>query len=238
MYGTGTRRDGEAAAGKRSARSKSEMSDGCRLKVMLIFRDPYGCEQSAPTPCCPPPKAIGYLPRTPTGCFGSEDAAAATTSGWTSLHPFVGMPRALSTMTSAASFPASTAPSIEPKNFCEVKSPARTKLLTGVSCEGRYLLRPGVAAYTERGTRTTACLTSLACPRGPCAAVAGHVGSRAISWGKRRASSPMAASTISSSDLAIQLTSLPASGEQGAKTSSSIEASSEAYSAQQTDISA
>ena len=38
----------------------------------------------------------------------------------------------------------------------------------GVSCDGRYLLRPGMAAYTERGTLTTAYLRSLALPIGPC----------------------------------------------------------------------
>ena len=43
-----------------------------------------------------------------------------------------------------------------PKNFWEVQSPARVKLEMGVSWAGRYLLRPGMAAYTDRGVRTTA----------------------------------------------------------------------------------
>eukprot|EP00967_Tisochrysis_lutea_P131479 scaffold228591_cov32-Tisochrysis_lutea.AAC.5 len=48
--------------------------------------------------------------------------------------------------TSAASLPARTAPSIEPRNFCDVQSPARVNPLIGVSWEGLYLLRPGIAA--------------------------------------------------------------------------------------------
>jgi hypothetical protein len=51
---------------------------------------------------------------------------------------------------------------MEPRNFCEVQSPARVKLGMGVSCEGRYLFLPGIAAYTERGVFTTAYLSSLA----------------------------------------------------------------------------
>merc|ERR1719487_2163995 len=130
------------------------------------------------------------------------------------------------------------APSIEPRYFCDVQSPASTRLGMGDSCDGRYLLRPGMAAYTERGTLTTANFLSLACPCGVCDAVAGQRGSLAISVGKSRASSPMVASMISSSDLAIQLVLPPAIGEHGAKTSSSIDSVSEAYSLQQVDMSA
>merc|ERR1719163_2297912 len=108
----------------------------------------------------------------------------------------------------------------------------------GVSCDGRYLLRPGMAEYTERGTLTTANFLSRACPCGDCLDVLGQRGSLAISRGKRRASSPIVASIISSSVLAIQLVSPPASGEHGAKTSSSIDASSSAYSLHVVDMSA
>eukprot|EP00961_Rhodomonas_salina_P122053 1643332-Rhodomonas_salina.4 len=51
-------------------------------------------------------------------------------------------------MTSAASLPARTAPSMEPRNFCEVQSPASVKLGIGVRCWGRNLLRPGGAEVT------------------------------------------------------------------------------------------
>jgi len=30
----------------------------------------------------------------------------------------------------------------------------------GFACEGRYLLRPGMAAYTDRGVFTTACFSN------------------------------------------------------------------------------
>ena len=57
-----------------------------------------------------------------------------------------------------------------------------------------YLLRPGVAAYTDLGTRTTAYLRSRAPPVGAepraAAEVAGHSASSAISAGNSRASSP------------------------------------------------
>ena len=68
--------------------------------------------------------------------------------------------------------------------------------------------------------------------------VAGQRSSFAISVGKRRASSPMVASMISSSLFPIQFVSPPASLEQGANTSSSIERSSSAYSLQVVDMSA
>lgn len=58
----------------------------------------------------------------------------------------VGMPAALSDTTSAANLPASTAPSMLPRNFWLVQSPASVKLLMGVCWLGRYLLRPGTAA--------------------------------------------------------------------------------------------
>ena len=38
---------------------------------------------------------------------------------------------------------------MEPRNFCDVQSPARVKLGMGVRCCGRNLLRPGIAAYTD-----------------------------------------------------------------------------------------
>ena len=85
---------------------------------------------------------------------------------------------------------------------------------------------------------TTANLRSFAIPAGPCAAVAGQRGSLAISVGKRRASSPMVASMISSSVLEIQLVLPPARGEHGAKTSSSIDCFSSAYSLHVVDMSA
>mmetsp|Transcript_5192 Transcript_5192/g.10942 ORF Transcript_5192/g.10942 Transcript_5192/m.10942 type:complete len:201 (+) Transcript_5192:230-832(+) len=158
--------------------------------------------------------------------------------GWMVFSGRAGNPLARSLITSAASFPASVAPSIDPRNFCEVKHPHSVRLGMGVVWLGRYLLRPGMAAYTLRGTLTTENLRSLALPLGPWVAVAGHLSSCAISVGKRRDSSPMVASIISSSDLAIQLVLPPASGEQGAKTSSIMDASGSAYSLQVMDMSA
>ena len=120
--------------------------------------------------------------------------------------------------TSAASLPASTAPSMDPKNFCDVQSPARVKLEIGVAWLGRYLFRPGIAAYTDLGVLTTACFRSLA------PTPSGDLGP--ISKGKSRSSSTIVASTISWLDLAIQLVLPPASGEHGAKTSSIMDFSS------------
>ena len=94
----------------------------------------------SPKPCCPPPKAIGCRPRTPTGSRGAAPSAAATTSSCTGLSVCdvaAARPAARSAMTSAASLPASTAPSIEPRNFWLVQSPASTKLGTGVAWLGR-----------------------------------------------------------------------------------------------------
>ena len=91
---------------------------------------------------------------------------------------------------------------------------------------GRYLFLPGIAAYTERGTRTTADFLSFA-PSGnsgnaPPSKVRGFIvpgywGSDAISVGNKRANSPIVAWMMSSSLLAIQFVSPPAMGEQGAK---------------------
>ena len=38
------------------------------------------------------------------------------------------------------------APSMDPRNFCEVQSPAKVKLGIGVSWDGLYLFLPGIAA--------------------------------------------------------------------------------------------
>mmetsp|Transcript_13106 Transcript_13106/g.43343 ORF Transcript_13106/g.43343 Transcript_13106/m.43343 type:complete len:206 (-) Transcript_13106:739-1356(-) len=118
----------------------------------LIASSPSNCAASFSRTHCipesdstaPPPNAIAPSPLTPGGSLGAYSFAA--TSGWTTFSPLVGWPAARSATTSAASLPASTAPSIEPRNFCEVQSPARVKRGMGVSCEGRYLLRPGMAA--------------------------------------------------------------------------------------------
>ena len=85
-------------------------------------------------------------PLTSGGSVGTYASAFATMSGWIALSGFVSRPIAVSTITSAASLPARMAPSIEPRNFCDVQSPASTKFEMGVSCDGRYLLRPGIAA--------------------------------------------------------------------------------------------
>ena len=77
---------------------------------------------------------------------GAAFAAASTTWRWTSFRPCVGAPTARAATTSAASLPARTAPSMLPKNFCDVKQPQSVKFGIGVFCEGRYLLRPGTAA--------------------------------------------------------------------------------------------
>jgi len=53
------------------------------------YRFGHGCRHLAPTPCCPPPKAIGYAPRTPTGSRSDTPTAAAATSGNTALTPRV-----------------------------------------------------------------------------------------------------------------------------------------------------
>merc|ERR1712146_719710 len=100
---------------------------------------------------------MGPLPLTPTGFFGCRVLALWTISGWISLFWVVKVstPAARLDTTSAASLPPSTAPSILPRNFCDVQSPARVKLGMGVFWEGRYLLRPGTAAYTDLGTFTT-----------------------------------------------------------------------------------
>mmetsp|Transcript_2951 Transcript_2951/g.9980 ORF Transcript_2951/g.9980 Transcript_2951/m.9980 type:complete len:312 (-) Transcript_2951:1248-2183(-) len=172
----------------------------------------------------PPPKAMAPCPLTPAGALAAHTLSAI--SGRIALRPLVGLPAARSATTSAASLPARTAPSMEPRNFWEVQSPASVKRSMGVCCDGRYLLRPGMAAYTDRGVLTTANLRRRALPAGPCFPVAGHRGSFAISVGKRRASSPMVASIMSSSDFPIQLVLPPASLEHGANTSSSIERSS------------
>ena len=100
------------------------------------------------------PRLLPALAAAP--CMASRHAAEARL--W-------GRPVAWSTITSAASLPPRIAPSIEPRNFCDVQSPAITKLSMGVSCDGRYLLRPGMAAYTERGVFTTANLRSVAALR-------------------------------------------------------------------------
>ena len=89
----------------------------------------------------------------PTGSFSFRPFASSMTSGTIFFRPLVGAPyTALSVTTSAASLPARTAPSMEPRNFWLVQSPASVKLEMGVAWEGRYLLRPGIAAYTERGS--------------------------------------------------------------------------------------
>mmetsp|Transcript_10908 Transcript_10908/g.23989 ORF Transcript_10908/g.23989 Transcript_10908/m.23989 type:complete len:207 (-) Transcript_10908:1351-1971(-) len=186
----------------------------------------------------PPPKAMAPSPFTPGGSFDTYSAADFTTCSCTSLMGRAGIPLARSAITSAANLPARVAPSIDPRNFWEVKHPHKVRLGMGVVWLGRYLLRPGMAAYTLLGTLTTAYFFSLACPAGPCFDVAGHFESQAISVGKSRASSPMVASMISSSFLAIQLVFPPAIGEHGANTNSSIDASSSAYSLQVMDISA
>ena len=72
----------------------------------------------------------------------------------------------------------------------------------GDFCDGRYLFLPGIAAYTLRGTRTTADFLNLA-PSGnsgkaPPSNVRGfivpsYLGSDAISVGNSRASSPIVA---------------------------------------------
>lgn len=54
------------------------------------------------------------------------------------------------------------APSILPRNFCDVQSPAKVKLGIGVRWDGLYLFLPGMAAYTDRGVFTTAYFKSLA----------------------------------------------------------------------------
>ena len=112
---------------------------------------------------------------------------------------------------------------------------------------GRYLFLPGIAAYTERGTRTTADFLNLA-PSGnsgkaPPSKVRGFIvpgywGSDAISVGNKRANSPIVAWMMSSSLLAIQFVSPPAMGEQGANTNSNILLSSSAYSLHVVDMSA
>mmetsp|Transcript_64023 Transcript_64023/g.177635 ORF Transcript_64023/g.177635 Transcript_64023/m.177635 type:complete len:201 (-) Transcript_64023:1014-1616(-) len=86
-----------------------------------------------------------------------------------------------------------------------------------------------MAAYTLRGTRTTADFRSFAPPPGRCGP---------ISVGKSRSSSFIVASTISSSVRFSQSTFPPASGAHGAKTSSSIDLSSSLYSLQQVLMSA
>mmetsp|Transcript_15542 Transcript_15542/g.37637 ORF Transcript_15542/g.37637 Transcript_15542/m.37637 type:complete len:502 (+) Transcript_15542:536-2041(+) len=138
------------------------------------------------------------------------------TLSWITLMPLVGPPyAALSATTSAASLPASTAPSMDPRNFWLVQSPASVKLEMGVAWLGRYLLRPGMAAYTLRGVFTTACFSSTA------PTPSGDPGP--ISSGNRRSSSSIVASMMSWLLLAIQLVLPPASGEHGANTSSSMD---------------
>merc|ERR1719387_1860162 len=105
---------------------------------------------------------------------------------------------------------------MDPRNFWLVQSPASVRFEIGVVCEGRNLFRPGIAAYTDRGTFTTALLTSFAPPPGA---------PGPISVGNKRSSSFIVASTISWFDLAIQFTLPPASGLHGANTSSSIDLS-------------
>merc|ERR1719261_11741 len=168
-------------------------------------------------------------------------------SGMTSLRPGAAASTARAETTSAASLPARMAPSIEPRNFWDVKQPQSEKLSMGDFWLGRYLFLPGIAAYTERGTRTTADFLSLA-PSGnsgnaPPSKVRGFIvpgywGSDAISVGNKRANSPIVAWIISSSLLAIQFVSPPAMGEQGANTNSNILLSSSAYSLHVVDMSA
>mmetsp|Transcript_40269 Transcript_40269/g.93979 ORF Transcript_40269/g.93979 Transcript_40269/m.93979 type:complete len:246 (-) Transcript_40269:569-1306(-) len=176
--------------------------------------------------CTAPSDPHASPPAPPTACCASSRA------------PLVGRPAAFWTTTWAASFPASTAPSIDPRYFCAVQSPARTKLRMGVSCDGRYLPMPGRAAYTDRGTRTTENLRSAAFPCAVPSPPRAVRASGAISSGNRNASSATAASMISSSDFFSQSTPPePASGEHGANTSSSIEQSL-AYSRHERDMSA
>mmetsp|Transcript_41949 Transcript_41949/g.97314 ORF Transcript_41949/g.97314 Transcript_41949/m.97314 type:complete len:228 (+) Transcript_41949:553-1236(+) len=98
---------------------------------------------------------------------------------------------------------------------------------------------PGTAAYTERGTRTTANLRKSArSPPAP-SGLAAVRESGAISSGKRFANSPSAASTISSSEHFSQSRSAPASIVQGAKTISiTPRPSASSYSRQLFDMSA
>mmetsp|Transcript_7632 Transcript_7632/g.28577 ORF Transcript_7632/g.28577 Transcript_7632/m.28577 type:complete len:209 (+) Transcript_7632:149-775(+) len=172
----------------------------------------------------PAPKVSADSPSVaPTGSFCVSVAASLITSGMIFFKPLVLAPyTALSVTTSAASLPASTAPSIEPKNFWLVQSPAKVKLEMGVLCDGRYLFRPGIAAYTDRGVLTTACFRKMA------PTPSGDPGP--ISRGNKRSSSTIVASTISWLDLAIQLVLPPAIGEHGANTSSSMDFSASAYS--------
>ena len=51
---------------------------------------------------------------------------------------------------------------MEPRNFWLVQSPARVKFGMGVRWLGRNLFLPGMAAYTDRGVRTTAYFNSFA----------------------------------------------------------------------------
>lgn len=62
----------------------------------------------------------------------------------------------------AASFPENVAPSMLARYFCFVKHPARKKLGIGVVCTGRYISRPAVASYTDRGVFTTAYFNNFA----------------------------------------------------------------------------
>jgi hypothetical protein len=84
-----------------------------------------------------------------------------------SRPPALTKERALSLSFFYPSLPPSLSLSLPPspslslsQRACDVQSPASTKLGMGVSWLGRYLLRPGIAAYTDRGVFTTAYLRS------------------------------------------------------------------------------
>ena len=109
---------------------------------------------------------------------------------------------------SAASLPARTAPPIEPRNFCCVQSPARTKFATGVAATAGTCPRRAARRHRPRPRARRANLRSAATPR----ARGGGARVGANLAGEAEGGSAAQPSTIARSSLSlIQSTEAPAS---------------------------